>query len=183
MKAEDFHAPVAGKLVTTPWMARSPSSPRRYRRRSTTTPSSCSLSRAPTARSSELSGLGRQLPNPHLLIAPYLRQEAVLSSRIEGTVTTLSELLIDQVGGATTERGRDDLREVRNYVTALEHGLDRLAELPLSLRLVREVHEHLMQGVRGAYDAPGEFRRIQNWIGPPGSTLATATYVPRRSPR
>jgi Fic family protein len=135
------------------------------------------LSRADGALS-ELSGLGRQLPDPHLLIAPYLRQEAVLSSRIEGTVTTLSELLIDQAGGATTERGRDDLREVRNYVTAMEHGLARLAELPLSLRLVREVHEELMRGVRGGTSAPGEFRRLQNWIGPPGSTLVTATYVP-----
>ena len=127
---------------------------------------------------SELSGLGRQLPDPHLLIAPYLRQEAVLSSRIEGTVTTLSELLIDQAGGATSARERDDLREVRNYVTALEYGLARLADLPPSLRLVREVHEQLMRGVRGNSRAPGEFRRVQNWIGPPDCTLASATYVP-----
>lgn len=134
------------------------------------------LSRA-DAGLSELAVAGEQLPNPHLLIAPYLRQEAVLSSRIEGTRTTLSELLMDEVDAASPDHP-DDLREVRNYVEALEYGLDRLETLPLSLRFVRELHEHLMQGVRGGHATPGEFRRSQNWIGPPGSTLATATYVP-----
>ena len=177
MRAEDFHAPEAGTLVPTMdgGLAFVPAPlPPAIDYDSELV---LALSRADGALS-ELSGLGRQLPDPHLLIAPYLRQEAVLSSRIEGTVTTLSELLIDQAGGATTERERDDLREVRNHVTAMEHGLARLAKLPLSLRLVREVHEQLMRGVRGGTSAPGEFRRIQNWIGPPGSTLATATYVP-----
>ena len=177
MRAEDFHAPAAGRLVATMGGALAfvpaPLPPALDYDAELV----LALSRADGALS-ELSGLGRQIPDPHLLIAPYLRQEAVLSSRIEGTVTTLSELLIDQAGGATTERGRDDLREVRNYVTAMEHGLARLAELPLSLRLVREVHEELMRGVRGGTSAPGEFRRLQNWIGPPGSTLVTATYVP-----
>ena len=135
------------------------------------------LSRADAALS-ELSLAGEQLPNPHLLIAPYLRQEAVLSSRIEGTRTTLSELLMDEVAAAPPERDPSDLREVRNYVEALEYGLARLSELPLSLRFVRELHERLMQGVRGAHMTPGEFRRSQNWIGPPGCTLADATYVP-----
>jgi Fic family protein len=134
------------------------------------------LSRADAALS-ELSIAGEQLPNPHLLIAPYLRQEAVLSSRIEGTHTTLSELLIDEVAGTEPERD-SDLREVRNYITALEYGLERLHDLPLSLRFVRELHERLMDGVRGAHMTPGEFRRSQNWIGRPGSTLTTATYVP-----
>ena len=177
MRAEDFHAPAAGRLAATidGALAFVPSPlPPAIDYDSELV---LALSRADGALS-ELSGLGRQLPDPHLLIAPYLRQEAVLSSRIEGTVTTLSELLIDQAGGATTERERDDPREVRNYVTAMEHGLARLAKLPLSLRSVREVHEQLMRGVRGGTSAPGEFRRIQNWIGPPGSTLATATYVP-----
>ena len=177
MKAENFHAPESGTLVPTMDGALAfvpaPLPPAIDYDAELV----LALSRADGALS-ELSGLGRQLPDPHLLIAPYLRQEAVLSSRIEGTVTTLSELLIDQAGGATTERERDDLRAVRNYVKAMEHGLARLAELPLSLRLVREVHEQLMRGVRGGTSAPGEFRRIQNWIGPPGSTLATATYVP-----
>jgi len=181
MRAEDFHAPAAGRLVATMGGALAfvpaPLPPAIDYDAELV----LALSRADGALS-ELSGLGRRLPDPHLLIAPYLRQEAVLSSRIEGTVTTLSELLIDQAGGATTERGRDDLREVRNYVTAMEHGLARLAELPLSLRLVREVHEQLMRGVRGGASAPGEFRRLQNWIGPPGSTLATATYVPPPGP-
>ena len=177
MKADDFHAPEAGSLVTTLGGALAfvpaPLPPHiEYDAELV-----LALSRADGALS-ELSGLGRQLPDPQRLIAPYLRQEAVLSSRIEGTVTTLSDLLIDQAGGATTKRERDDLREVRNYVTAMEHGLARLNELPLSLRLVREVHEQLLVGVRGGSSAPGEFRRIQNWIGPPGSTLATATYVP-----
>ena len=177
MRAEDFHAPEVGRLVTTIEGALAfvpaPLPPRIDYDAELV----LALSKADGALS-ELSGLGRQLPDPHLLIAPYLRQEAVLSSRIEGTVTTLSELLIDQAGGATSARERDDLREVRNYVTALEHGLARLADLPLSLRLVREVHEQLMRGVRGNSRAPGEFRRVQNWIGPPGCTLASATYVP-----
>ncbi|HTG34384.1 MAG TPA: Fic family protein [Thermoanaerobaculia bacterium] len=133
------------------------------------------LSRADAALS-ELSALGRQLPNPHLLIAPYVRREAVLSSRIEGTRASLSDLLLDE---AEPERSGDgDVREVRNYVAALEHGLERLRELPLSLRLVRELHEHLMRGVRGDQATPGDFRRSQNWIGPAGSTPATAPYVP-----
>ena len=126
----------------------------------------------------ELSELGRHLPNPHLLIAPYIRREAVLSSRIEGTTATLRDLLLDEAtDGAGTEVPAD-VGEVRNYVMAMEYGVARLKELPLSLRLVRELHERLMRGVRGDRATPGEFRRSQNWIGIQGSTLATATYVP-----
>ena len=124
-----------------------------------------------------LAGEGRRLPNPHVLIRPFIRREAVLSSRIEGTQATLGELLAAEAG-ASVERSPDDLREVGNYVTALEHGLKRLESLPLSLRLVRELHEHLMTGVRGGHATPGEFRRSQNWIGRPGETLAQAKYVP-----
>ena len=124
-----------------------------------------------------LAGEGRRLPNPHVLIRPFIRREAVLSSRIEGTQATLGELLAAEAG-AWVERSPDDLREVGNYVTALEHGLVRLQTLPLSLRLVRELHEHLMTGVRGGHATPGEFRRSQNWIGRPGETLAQAKYVP-----
>src|SRR6185436_14960620 len=108
----------------------------------------------------------------HLLIAPYVRREAVLSSRIEGTRASLSDLLLDEV-----EEGQPadaDVREVRNYVEALEYGLARLDELPLSLRLVRELHERLMRGVRGEHATPGELRRSQNWIGPAGSTPGVA---------
>ncbi len=124
-----------------------------------------------------LAGEGRRLPNPHLLIRPFVRREAVLSSRIEGTRATLGELFAAEAEAAI-ERGPADLREVANYVVALEHGVKRLRDLPLSLRLVRELHEKLMHGVRGNAATPGEFRRSQNWIGPAGCTLADATYVP-----
>ena len=103
-----------------------------------------------------LAGEGRRLPNPHLLIRPFVRKEAVLSSRIEGTQATLGELLAAEAG-AVVERSPADLREVGNYVTALEYGLERLGTLPLSLRLVREMHERLMRGVRGDVATPGEF--------------------------
>ena len=124
-----------------------------------------------------LTGEGRRLPNPHILIRLFVRKEAVLSSRIEGTQATLGELLAAEAG-AVVERSPDDLREVGNYVTALEYSLERLETLPVSLRLVRELHEHLMRGVRGDVATPGEFRRSQNWIGSPGCTLNEATYVP-----
>jgi Fic family protein len=125
----------------------------------------------------QLAGEGRRLPNPHLLIRPFVRREAVLSSRIEGTQATLGELLAAEAGAAV-ERSPADLREVGNYVVALERGVERLRDLPLSLRLVRELHETLMRGVRGDAATPGEFRRSQNWIGPAGCTLADAAYVP-----
>jgi Fic family protein len=124
-----------------------------------------------------LAGEGRRLANPHILIRPFVRREAVLSSRIEGTQATLGELLAAEAGAAV-ERSPDDLREVANYVSALEYGIERLKTLPLSLRLVRELHERLMAGVRGNHAAPGEFRRSQNWIGKPGDTLNQASYVP-----
>ena len=125
----------------------------------------------------KLAGEGRRLPNPHLLLRPFVRKEAVLSSRIEGTQATLGELLIKEAGAAVY-RTHSDLHEVGNYVAALEYGLNRLETLPLSLRLVCEMHERLMRGVRGDAAMPGEFRRSQNWIGPPGSSLSNATYVP-----
>ena len=124
-----------------------------------------------------LAGEGRRLPNPHILIRPFVRKEAVLSSRIEGTQATLGELLAAEAGAAV-ERNPADLREVGNYVAALEYSLERLGTLPLSLRLVREMHEILMRGVRGDAATPGEFRSSQNWIGPPGCALNDATYVP-----
>lgn len=136
------------------------------------------LSRADAALS-ELSGLGGQLPNPHLLISPYIKREAVLSSRIEGTKASLSDLLIDEIEDGHGKRtSTDDIKEVRNYINALEHGIKLLDELPLSLRLIKEIHAKLMQGVRGDKATPGEFRRSQNWIGPAGSTPMTAAFVP-----
>src|SRR5438093_5124925 len=124
-----------------------------------------------------LAGEGGRLPNPNLLIRPFVRREAVLSSRIEGTRATLGELLAAEAGAAV-DRSPADLREVANYVGALEYGVKRLKTLPLSLRLTRELHAKLMTGVRGGHATPGEFRKTQNWIGRPGATLANAMYVP-----
>jgi Fic family protein len=124
-----------------------------------------------------LAGEGGRLPNPHILIRPFVRREAVLSSKIEGTQATLGELLAAEAGAAV-KHSPDDLKEVGNYVTALEYGISRLKKLPMSVRLVRELHQKLMTGVRGHTAAPGDFRRIQNWIGTPGSTIANASYIP-----
>ena len=126
----------------------------------------------------ELSGLARSIPNPHLLMIPFVRREAVLSSRIEGTQASLSDLYAYEAAQLPLFEQSPDVREVYNYVQALEYGLERLRTFPLSLRLIREIHEHLMTSVRGEHQTPGEFRRSQNWIGPPGCTLNDATYVP-----
>jgi Fic family protein len=129
----------------------------------------------------ELAGLGRTLANPHLLIRPFVRREAVLSSRIEGTQAELADLYAYEAGQLSLPGQRPpeaDVREVLNYVHALEYGIERLATLPVSLRLMRELHERLMAGVRGGAATPGEFRHSQNWIGQPGCTLAQADFVP-----
>jgi cell filamentation protein, protein adenylyltransferase len=124
-----------------------------------------------------LAGEGGRLPNPHVLIRPFVQREAVLSSKIEGTQATLGELLASEAG-AVVARSPEDLREVSNYVVALEHGISRLHRLPIGVRLIRELHEKLMRNVRGEYASPGHFRKVQNWIGMPGSTPATAAFVP-----
>jgi Fic family protein len=126
----------------------------------------------------ELNGLGANLPNPHLLIRPFLRKEAVLSSRIEGTRASLEDIYAYEAVQLSFFEGENDVREVHNYVSALEYGLERLNSIPVSLRLIKEIHARLMEGVRGEVWTPGEFRRSQNWIGSPGSTLETAEYVP-----
>ena len=126
---------------------------------------------------SELAGIARTLPNPHLLIGPFTRREAVLSSRIEGTQASLSDLFYFEAAGPREARS-PDVAEVANYVRAMEHGLARLADLPISLRLLREIHAVLLDGVRGAGEAPGAFRQSQNWIGEPGCSLDGAVYVP-----
>jgi Fic family protein len=127
---------------------------------------------------SHLAALAGAFPFPRLLIQPFMRREAVLSSRIEGTRATLAELYTYESTQLSFLEPGDDVREVHNYVTALDYGLERLKTLPISLRLIREIHEKLMQGVRGGNLTPGEFRRTQNWIEPAGSTIMTATYVP-----
>ena len=125
----------------------------------------------------ELSGIGRVLPNPHLVVDPSIRKEAVLSSKIEGTLTEYDDLFGFQILGEDA-KAPSDVKEVINYINALEYGISRLAELPMSNRLVKEIHSILMKDVRGNNSTPGEFRKTQNWIGPPGSTLNNATYVP-----
>lgn len=131
----------------------------------------------------ELAGLGRNMPNPHLLIGPFMRREAVLSSRIEGTQADIIDLYAHEAGqlplpGIKPPPSATDILEVLNYVRAMEYGLERLNTLPVSLRLTRELHERLMAGVRGEEATPGEFRRSQNWLGRPGCTLNEAEFVP-----
>ena len=124
----------------------------------------------------QLSGIAVILPNPDLFVAMYVKKEAVLSSQIEGIQCTLEEVLeqeMNQSGIRTKAIG-----DVVNYVHAMNYGMQRLSTLPLSLRLLREVHGYLMAGVRGENKDPGEFRKTQNWIGPQGCTLATAMFVP-----
>lgn len=124
----------------------------------------------------ELSGVGRRLRNPRMLIRPYVKREAVLSSRIEGTQSSLSDLLLFEAEAATARP--DDAREVLNYVQALESGIRRLPSLPISLRLVLSLHRILMTGVRGENRTPGQFRTTQNWIGPHGTPIEEAMFVP-----
>jgi Fic family protein len=125
----------------------------------------------------ELAGVGSSLPNQRLLSGALLRREAVLSSRIEGTQASLSDLALFEAAGQDQEQG-SDVREVFNYVSAMDHLLDPQRELPLSLRLLRNAHRILLTGVRGGYATPGEFRTTQNWIGSPGAVIDNATYVP-----
>lgn len=125
----------------------------------------------------ELSGTGWLLANPYLLIAPYIRREAVSSSRIEGTQASLSDLFYFEAAKEIPAKA-PDVREVYNYARAMEYGIKRIAELPVSVRLIREIHKILMQGVRGEHATPGEIRLSQNWIGSPGCTLNEATFVP-----
>jgi len=124
-----------------------------------------------------LDGVAQTLPNPDLFVAMYVRREAVLSSQIEGTQSTLNDVLAYEL-----EPGRhdlpDDVEEVVNYVRAMNYGLDRLSDLPLSLRLIREIHAELLRTGRGAAKEPGDFRRSQNWIGPEGLSLRDATFIP-----
>jgi Fic family protein len=134
------------------------------------------LSRADRALG-RLDGSIQALPNPELFVFMYVRKEAVLSSQIEGTQASLADVL--EVEAKLFDPMRpDDTDEILNYVTALNFGLSRLETLPLSQRLIREIHKELMQGVRGQHATPGEYRRSQNWIGPAGVTLSQATFVP-----
>jgi Fic family protein len=129
-----------------------------------------------------LDGIGSVLPNPDLFVAMYVRQEAVLSSQIEGTQSTLEDVLQFEVDAKGADLPKD-VEEVVNYVGAMNYGIKRLEVLPLSLRLIREIHSELLKGVRGQNRAPGEFRKTQNWIGPSGADLSSATFVPPPVPQ
>ena len=124
-----------------------------------------------------LDGSVQTLPDPDMFVFMYVRKEAVLSSQIEGTLSSLDDLLNAEAKIFDPERP-GDVDEVINYVNAMNYGLKRLAEIPVSVRLIREIHERLLTGVRGSERQPGELRKTQNWIGPSGATLADATFVP-----
>jgi Fic family protein len=124
-----------------------------------------------------LDGSIQTLPDPDLFVFMYVRKEAVLSSQIEGTQSSLLNVLEAEAKIITADQPRD-VGEVLNYVHAMNHGLQRLKTLPVSVRLIREIHERLLKGVRGAEREPGELRRSQNWIGPTGCTLREAAFIP-----
>ena len=135
------------------------------------------LSRADAALGA-LSGLAEELPSPVTMVASFLRQEALSSTRIEGADVSLAEVLLDEISAAPTGSPFDQLDEVRNVLATLTYGVECVATYPLDLALIRSLHKRLLHGEPATARAPGEFRTTQNWIGPPGSTLATATYVP-----
>jgi Fic family protein len=135
------------------------------------------LSRADRALG-RLDGSVATLPNADLFVFMYVRKEAVLSSQIEGTQSSLQDLLAAEADLFDAVDVPRDVDEVVNYVRAMNHGLSRLGDLPMSVRLIREIHEQLMEGVRGGRLTPGELRRSQNWIGPGGAGLRDAVFVP-----
>ena len=124
-----------------------------------------------------LDGIVRVIPDPDFFVSMYVRREAVLSSQIEGTQSTLEDLLEREIGAGFGDH-RSDVLDIVNYVQAMHFGLERLETLPLSLRLIREIHRELLKDGRGSHAAPGEFRKTQNWIGPAGATIEQATFVP-----
>ncbi len=183
MDPNKFRASTSGKVVRQPqgyWAFLPASLPPEI----PYTPSLVAALSAADQAIGELRGLGNTLVNPRLLIRPLTRREAVLSSRIEGTRASLDDLMAYEATQLSFLEPGSDVREVYNYVQALEYGIKRINTLPVSLRLVREIHARLMQGVRGAAwnfsqeNIPSDFRRSQNWIGPTGSTIESATYVP-----
>src|SRR5208337_398533 len=123
-----------------------------------------------------LDGIGHVLPNVNLLIAMYVRKEALISSQIEGTQASLEDLFEFESG--EKPKNINDVAEVVNYIKALNYGIKRLGSFPMSLRLIKEIHSVLMKGVRGGEKMPGEFKKSQNWIGPAGATRNEATFVP-----
>ena len=127
---------------------------------------------------SELAGVARTLPNPHLFAIPFAKKEAVLSSMIEGTLASLSDLFYFEALARVAPSGSQDVKEVRNYVAAMEYAIERIKDFPISIRLFREIHKILMRDTRGEHLTPGELRTSQNWIGSPNCTLMDSTFVP-----
>lgn len=134
------------------------------------------LSRADLALG-RLDGSIQTLPHPDLFVFMYVRKEAVLSSQIEGTQSSLQDVLAAEAKVLSPDRPKD-VGEVVNYVEAMNYGIERLGSLPVSIRLIREIHGKLLRGVRGSHLTPGELRTSQNWIGPGGCSLNEATFVP-----
>lgn len=126
----------------------------------------------------QLHGVGLNLPNPNLLITPFIRREAELSSRIEGTQAELRDIYLFEMQVSPIRPDVPDVREVANYVRALEYGLKRCNELPVCLRMIKELHKILLEDVRGEADRPGDFRITQNWIGSSGCPIEQAAYIP-----
>lgn len=177
MKPGDFHSKNAGKVIRTQtgyWaFIPAPLPPDLD-----WTPALISALSDAERELARLTTLAGNFPFPRLLVQPFIRREAVLSSRIEGTRASLVDLYNYESAQLSFLELDNDVREVHNYVLALDYGLERLETLPVSLRLTRELHARLLEGVRGGRLTPGKFRRTQNWIGPAGSTIETATYVP-----
>ena len=177
MNPEDFHDPSTGQVIRTPFgywaFIPTPLPPH-----ITWPVGLVSLLTEAERALADLSWTGSNFPEPHIMVRSFIRREAVLSSRIEGTRASLADVYTYEADQLTFLEPGSDAREVYNYVCALDYGLERVKTLPISLRLIRELHQHLMEGVRGDVWTPGEFRRSQNWIGSAGSTLETAVYIP-----
>lgn len=177
MNPQDFKSSTAGKVIRTQigyWAFIPNTLPPSIQ----WSPSLVSLVGTAERSLGKLDSYADTLPSPHILIRPLMRREAVLSSRIEGTKATFNDLLIYETGQLSYLEPETDVQEVHNYVEALDYGLNRLSSLPVSLQLIRELHGKLMEGMRGDHLTLGEFRRSQNWIGSPGSSIESARFVP-----
>jgi Fic family protein len=177
MDPSEFKAVKAGHVVTSPEgydaFVPAPLPPRL----TFTGELAVAVSRADAALGT-LSGLAGELPSPAAMAAPFLRQEALCSTRIEGVDVGLTEVLLHEISAAPADSGLRQLDEVRNVLATLMYGVESVATRPLDLGLIRSLHERSLHGEPATARTPGKFRTTQNWIGPPGSTLATATYVP-----
>jgi Fic family protein len=177
MKPENFHSSTAGQVILTSrgyWAFVPNPLPPEFE----WSPKIVSFLSEADRNLTKLAEIGNTFPKPHILARPFIHQEAVLSSKIEGTQTSLEELYTFEALHQSPSSPGSDAREVHNYVRALDYGMARLKSLPVSLRLIREIHKTLMEDVLEDHLTSGVFRQSPNWIGPPGSTLDNATFVP-----